>query len=218
MKKFSKMEMIKTFLQMTFIAMTIFLLTAATYAGKITIVTGSQSTIVETDMVNVESDTSTVTLSCGDTQIVSQSGEMAIPSKIIKVLLPPDADLTTVECVVQSADYEKVKGALVVRPVPPAATRINGVEKILWPKGKTIVNGKDVAIYRANAFWPRKGAKIVSTGKLRNFKIVEIAVPLAVCNPAGKKLRLLAEAVVRIDFDRADKIEPVDTLGQERAK
>ena len=59
------MKTIKTFLQMTFIAMTICLLTAATYAGNITIVTESQSTIVETDTVNVESDTSMATLRCG---------------------------------------------------------------------------------------------------------------------------------------------------------
>ena len=194
------------------------LLTAATFAGNITIVTESQNILVKTNTVNIETVDSEATLNCKDTQIVSQSGEPAIPSKIIKILLPPDADLSTVTCVVQSTDYEPLEGALDIKPVPGMGTRIDGAEVILWPEGKKIVNGKDVAIYEANALWPRKSAGIVSAGKLRNFKIVEIAVPLAVCSPADKKLWLLTDAVVCIEFERTARIDPVDTLGQKRTK
>ena len=202
------------------LAMFLCLLASASFAGNITIVTESQSNIVETDTlnINIESDTSMATLSCEDTQIVSQSGEPAIPSKIIKVLLPPDADLSTVTYVVQSTDHESVEGALDIKPVPPMGTRIDGVEVIVWPEGKEIANGKDVAIYETNALWPRQDARIVSTGELRNFKIVEIAVPLALYNPANKKLWLLTDAVVSIEFERTAEIDPVDTLGQERTK
>ena len=196
------------------------LLASASFAGNITIVTESQSNIVETDTVNIDIDsaTSMATLSSEDTQIVSRSGEPAIPSKIIKVLLPPDADLSTVTYVVQSTDHEPVEGALDIKPVPPMGTRIDGVEVIVWPEGKEIANGKDVAIYETNALWPRQDARIVSTGELRNFKIVEIAVPLALYNPANKKLWLLTDAVVGIEFERTAEIDPVDTLGQERTK
>ena len=50
------------------------LLASASFAGNITIVTESQSNIVETYTlnINIESDTSMATLSSEDTQIVSR--------------------------------------------------------------------------------------------------------------------------------------------------
>jgi hypothetical protein len=84
-------------------------------------------------------------------QWLSKSGEPDIPWKVMHVLLPPNAKLSTVEAQLQ-AEYETSTESRSILPVPPKATWIDGQQLIVWPEGKNIVDGRDVDIYQQDAF------------------------------------------------------------------
>ena len=86
-------------------------------------------------------------------QWLSQSGEPDIPWKVITVLLPPRAKLSTVEAQLQTV-YESAVESQDLPSVSAKATWIDGKEVIVWPEGKNIVDGRDVDIYERDAFWP----------------------------------------------------------------
>ena len=95
-----------------------------------------------------------------------------------------------------SESWEELPGEYEIAPVKPAAAS-NG-ERVVVSWGdkdpSRIVNGRDNAIYGSDAYFPSVPVQIVSVGKFRQFKIVELRVWLAVYNPVQKKVRVLKNA------------------------
>ena len=74
--------------------------------------------------------------SCDEVFWLSETGEPRIPWKVITVLLPPDADLSSVTCRIDGPLFETIEGTWQVAPMPPIATRDeNGQEIVIWPDG-----------------------------------------------------------------------------------
>jgi hypothetical protein len=114
-------------------------------------------------------------------QYLSQTGQPRIPWKLITVLLPPNADLSSVAGQVISIQYESLGTGWTVNPKPPAATRDEqNNEIVVWPADRVIVDGKDVEIYQADAFWPYEETRVVQASQLRQWRLAEIAVPWCV--------------------------------------
>ena len=135
---------------------------------------------------------------------LSQSGEPDIPWKVVTVLLPPRAKLSTVEAQLQTV-YESAVESQDLPSVPAKATWIDGKEVIVWPEGKNIVDGRDVDIYERDAFWPPVDTQIVSTGKKRQWKVARIAVPMVRYNPVTGQIKTLISADSQIDFAKLPK-------------
>jgi len=55
---------------------------------------------------------------CDDVQWLNQAGEPRIPWKVMTVLLPPDADSSSVSATVSDIQYESVAGTWEVSPSP----------------------------------------------------------------------------------------------------
>ncbi len=123
---------------------------------------------------------------------LSAAGEPEIPWRVLSFLLPPNADLATVECRVNTASYEAEPGAWLVSPMPPPRA-VDQTGKILedWPEGKKIQDGKDTDIYLNDAFWPAQAARVNSRGSLRGWKMVEVAIPLVRYNAVTTRLERL---------------------------
>jgi concanavalin A-like lectin/glucanase superfamily protein/PA14 domain-containing protein/peptidase C25-like protein/BACON domain-containing protein len=156
------------------------------------------------------------TFDCEEAQWLSTTGQPQIPWKIMRVLLPPNTDLATVFCSVVSAEYEPVEGIRDVVPAPPIATRRNNKEIVIWPEGKKFVDGRDVDIYGSDAFWPAPGQMIISAGKMRQWKLAKVSVPMVRYNPVRGEVQILTTADVLVDFNKAAKqeLKKADRVGR----
>ncbi len=139
------------------------------------------------ELVSVESGTLVLKYEEENIQWVNATGEPNLPSYIFHVLLPPDVDLNSVGCQLEQSDYQPLPelNGYRVQPVPPPVTWIDGKMIVVWPEGRTIRNGQDVAIYESDEFWPDKEAEIESLSALRTWQIARIALPLIRYNPVA---------------------------------
>ena len=134
-------------------------------------------------------------------QYLSQTGQPQIPWKLITVLLPPNADLSSVAGQVISIQYESFGTGWTVKHMPPAATRDEqNNEIIVWPADRAIVDGKDIEIYQADAFWPYEENRVIQASQSRQWRLAEIAVPLVRYNPVTGELLKLTSADVNVDY------------------
>ncbi|MHC4736865.1 MAG: hypothetical protein ACYTDW_20805 [Planctomycetota bacterium] len=139
----------------TLLAVCVLMFSTLAQGASITLNTGTEGTVVlQTSPVEVKSDgAGTVVFSCDDVFWLSDTGEPRIPWKVITVLLPPDADLSSLTCRIERPVLESIAGSWQVEPMPPIATRDeNGQEIVLWPEDKRIIDGRDADIYEHDAF------------------------------------------------------------------
>jgi len=178
---------------------------------------------LETAPVEVKSgNEGAAVFSCDEVFWLSDTGEPRIPWKVITVLLPTDADLSSLTCRIGWPVLESIAGSWQVEPMPPIATRDeNGQEIVIWPEDKRIVDGRDANIYERDAFWPQEQVRLSGTGKIRKWKLAEVAIPLVRYNPVSGRLLRLAEAEITVDFQ--SKVRSLDTdrpdpLGRSRVR
>jgi hypothetical protein len=207
-----------------FLLVFVLMLSTLVQGASITLNTGTEGTIaLETTRVEVESGgAGKAVFSCDDVFWLSDTGQPRIPWKVITVLLPPDADLSSVRCRLERTALETIAGSWQVEPMPPIATRDeNGQEIVIWPEDKRIINGRDADIYERDAFWPEELVRLTSVGKLRNWRLAEVAVPLVRYNPVSGRLMQLTEAGITVDFRRQVRLPVIDRpdpLGRSRVR
>jgi len=188
-----------------FVSMCVLVFSTFAQGASITLNTGAEGTVgLQTAPVEVESGGDGMAVfSCGDVRWLSDTGEPRIPWKVITVLLPPDAKLSSVTCRIERPVFETIAGTWQVEPMPPIATRDeNGYEIVVWPEDKRIVDGRDVDIYERDEFWPEEQVRLTGMGKLRKWRLAEVAVPLVRYNPVRGWLLQLTEAGITVDFQR----------------
>ncbi|MGD0077411.1 MAG: right-handed parallel beta-helix repeat-containing protein [Sedimentisphaerales bacterium] len=130
-------------------------------------------------------------------------GEPMLPYKSVTLLVPPDANLATATAGLGSGSWEDLPGEYEIAAVKPAAASNGERVVVSWGnKDKSlIVDGKDTSIYGSDAYFPSNPVQVVSVGKFRQFKLVELRVWLAAYNPVQKKVRVLknAEAALTVN-------------------
>ena len=174
-------------------------------AAQILVTVDGQQTLVETSSVAVGiSPDGTAVFGVDDTQVqmVSESGQPAIPWQVVQLLLPANATLETVGTRLQ-ASYVPVLGSWYVAPAPPMGTRDPfDQEIVVWPSGRTIVDGHDAVLYGTNSFWPQDEARLMSTGRLSHWQLAEVAVPLFRYNPVTGALLELSAATLNVTSEK----------------
>jgi Peptidase family C25/S-layer homology domain len=133
-------------------------------------------------------------------QYLTQSGEAMVPYNVIKVLLPPNADLNTVSATIDNVKVDELTGEWEVRPKPPEATWDGKKVITIWPKGKIIVNGYDINIYEENVLFPENLVGTITTGQTRIWRMVDIPIALYKFNPVTKKLYRLVKGTLIVEF------------------
>jgi len=135
-----------------------------------------------------------------EVQYLSDTGEPAIPYMIVRIVLPPEADPATAVAAVKNRRFEEQPGTWQIRPTPTVATRIHGKEVVAWPAGRTFSEGKDPAIYEQEGLFPRDPVAGVTSGKLRQWQIVEVAVAAFQYEPLTGRLYRLAKGKLVVNF------------------
>jgi hypothetical protein len=207
-----------------FLSMCVLIFSTLAQGASITLSTGAEGTVaLETGFVEVESGRAgAAAFSCDNVHWLSDTGEPRIPWKVITVLLPPNAALSSVTCRIERLVLESIAGTWQVEPMPPIATwDENGQVIVVWPEDKRIVDGRDADIYERDAFWPEEQVRLSGTGKLRQWRLAEVAIPLVRYNPVSGELLQLAGADITVDFQckvRSLDIDRPDPLGRSRVQ
>ncbi len=167
----------------------------------------------------------TATFDCPAAQWLNRPGEPAIPWHVMTILLPPDVDLQTISVALAEGQWQQVQGTWTVAPTPPVATWHDDGQVIHWPADKTIVDGRDVAVYAQDALWPAIDAQLLTTGRLRKYRLAQAALPLAKYNPTKGTLHRLTGGQVVVRFEQPDgdlpaaaQAELSDPIGEDRVR
>jgi len=128
-----------------------------------------------------------------------EPGSPELPFVCYTYLLPPDADLDNVTASLEGVTEEILPGIFDVKPaLPPTA---NG--EIIYPAGLRIVNGKNSAVYNTNAFFPQTCIGEVITGKLDEYKLVDVYVHPFRYNPVTKQLKKITGGTLVVTTQKA---------------
>lgn len=132
-------------------------------------------------------------------QLWAEPAQPALPVYRASILLPPDADLGSVTYSIEGALEERIPGNLAVEPAPLHATTLGQ----LFPRNRTIVDGRDVQAYAENTLLPKQTVTVLDIGLKNCFKIVDLQVSLCRYNPAAQALYQLKSGtlVVRCGTD-----------------
>jgi len=122
-------------------------------------------------------------------EVYGEPGRPLLPSKRYFFLVPPDADLSRCSFSIKGLKEKTLDGVFTVAPAQPGYTR-NGP---VWPEKRNIVDGKDVAVYSNNAFFPGSYIQDVKAEQMRCFKIVQVRVYLSQFNPVSGTLKTMTQ-------------------------
>ncbi len=136
-----------------------------------------------------------------DLQFPGRTGQPNLPYRVLKILLPPEADLETVSVSLDNVVETFVGGLWDVEPVPPMATWDG--EKIveIWPEDRIFEEGKDVAVYVSDTLFPVSRTLEARTGELRELKVVDVPVALFRYNPVTRRLVRFENAEVVVGYE-----------------
>ncbi|MBN1647608.1 MAG: VCBS repeat-containing protein [Spirochaetales bacterium] len=157
-----------------------------------------------------------------DIRFCSRPGEPQLPFVVADILLPPAADLDSVEVSIQDLQELTLEGPLMVKPQPPEIMITEESTNQAWPEGKKIIDGKDADIYEKDAFFPEGPLFEYTAGQLRVYKIVTVTICLARYNPRTETLMQLTDGDIKIeyslDYSSSPELSVPDYIGAERVK
>ncbi len=122
-----------------------------------------------------------------DQSLHGEPGQPNLPRNTLTFLLPAQADMNNISVVMENVQEKELDGNFEVEAALPPTT----AGKAFWPKNRNIENGKDVDVYRRNAFFPANHVIKVTPGKMRQYKVVQVSVAPVRYNPVTGKLKMI---------------------------
>ncbi len=135
-------------------------------------------------------------------QRLNPVGAPNLPWQVLDVLLPPDAALSSVTVDLSGERWEAVDHALQIAPAPPEMTWKDGRPVIDWPHDRQLVDGRDTLFYAIDAQYPEAPVKLINTGRMRQYRLVQVGVALFKWNPIRNRLQRLIRGEIKVSFDR----------------
>ncbi len=127
-------------------------------------------------------------------KISGHAGHPALPVETFSLLLPGDADVKTVVVSLRDVEIETIPGVFNVRPVQMPQFRTG------YKVSEHVIPGKDAGVYSVNALYPKDNVTILSTGRMHQYKIVEIACYPFQYNPVTGKLVKISRGKIIVDY------------------
>jgi hypothetical protein len=124
----------------------------------------------------------------GSAALYGEPGQPELPYYTVTLLLPPTTDPAGVSVVLEDVSATDLDGVYFVKPALPPVSRDSAIE---WPTGRTIVDGQDVSIYQADAFFPQSNLGAVKFGSLRQYRLLEVKIFPYRYNPLSATLQKL---------------------------
>lgn len=133
----------------------------------------------------------------GNFNSFADPGKPNIPCISKRFLLPYDTDLSTINVNIKS-DKKLINGNFEVPPVGP--NNIDGED--VWLGEDKIVEGKNISIYSKDEFFPANQLVNFQTGKLKDYKIIEIYYSPIQYNPISKTIKKAYNSSLSITFKK----------------
>jgi hypothetical protein len=127
----------------------------------------------------------------------------------IKFVLPDDVDFDTVSVTIENLTETEVS-SVDIMPFPEIPGTFGEYsedqfsEGVYYPDGATIVDGKNVAVYETDSFFPENYIESVNKGRYRTTKIVTVYINPYLWNPVQKKLKSVTSGVLKINYTSND--------------
>jgi len=132
---------------------------------------------------------------------LSEPGQPDVPFLLLKVLLPPEADLSSVQVSLSEVTLDLVLDSVMVRPALPPVTWDGEKEVTFWPEEREIVEGRDVSIYSGSDPFPFNMVYPPRTGEIRGWKVVDVPLALFQYDPVNGALSRLVSGNINIDYE-----------------
>lgn len=135
-----------------------------------------------------------------NTPLYGETGCPELPRQTVKVLLPPEASLTSVTAEMTGVTFQDLTGLWEVKPVGPRRALSGETEE--WPVGVTFCNGRNQSVYQNNRFFPEQNLLRVLAGQQRKWKLATLQIAPYQYNPVTRSLRRLTGGKVIIHYDK----------------
>ncbi len=131
---------------------------------------------------------------------IGEPGEPNLPVRSYRFVLPPDADLSSVNVEILESHGRKLDGSYDIEPGGPFCL-VSDPETLDWGAGKDIVDGKDMNVYGKDALYPAQVAGLYDTAQMRKWKFALIKFSPFQYNPKEKSLVLHQSVKIRISYE-----------------
>lgn len=105
---------------------------------------------------------------------ISSPGDPALPFKDLYIILPPNANPSSVSAALVGATTQTTSSGGQVAPAPPMVTGSAAGDVQDWGPGKRIEAGRNTLVYGADSFYPRSNVEVVAVGSLRKWRIATV--------------------------------------------
>ncbi|HPY72807.1 MAG TPA: C25 family cysteine peptidase [Methanothrix sp.] len=141
-------------------------------------------------------------------------GDPLLVHRVYNVLVPPEAVGSELSMEVVSQEVQVLEGTYEIGPVGPLAPapaddEFGGVAWAeCWGLGKTIVDGRNLAVYERDENYPEPFAVLLPYSEMRKWKFARVDFFPLQYNPVSKRLTLVKSCVVEISYRSSP--EPLD--------
>ncbi len=125
-------------------------------------------------------------------------GSPVLPSKSYTFLVPPDADLSSVTFEIQGLTEKLFDGKFQIMPARPPKS----IDGPVWPDAGNYVDGRDIAIYERNAWFPDNYVQDVTVSQMRCYKIVRVRVYFSKFNPVTGSIKCMTGGKLIVNVTR----------------
>ena len=137
-----------------------------------------------------------------DVQRIGQTGEPSLPCQSIRVLLPPDTDLSTVRAIITGCEWTGIDGEWDISPVMPYVRGDGEDTCAVSLADEAIAGSRDAGIYESDALFPGEPVRKVDVQVMRGWKMAQVLYAPMAYNPVEKKLFQLSGSAIEITFER----------------
>ena len=181
----------------------VLLLGLVLWAGGAIADTGTIHVAVEPLAIAIDVDAAGQTRFSGPAlQRLNPVGAPDLPWQVVDVLLPPDVDPDSVSVQLTGAEWQLADSDAHIGPAPPESTWQDGRAMVAWPDDRQFVDGRDQAVYGEDIDYPAEPVKRVTTGRMRQWCLAQIAVARFAYNPTHRQLRQLMRGEIDVTFCR----------------
>jgi len=151
----------------------------------------------------LKSDTGFDVIEMGELSPLLSPGDPLLPHKVFEILIPQDADPSSLTMTIVSAKERPLEGRFNIEPAGPIVSQASGSSsQPYWGSGKKIVNGRNIAVYENDTTFPVQSVTMHGPSQMRKWKYVPIDFIPFRYNPVSGSLTLIENVTIRICYNR----------------
>lgn len=132
----------------------------------------------------------------------SAPGYPALPSRNLRLAVPPDTDLDSISITLESEDVIVIPGDYDIQPLSVPVPVGGSSYKRHWPANVDQATGKDRSAYSSNTSYPGSFVAPLPYSQMRKWKMARCEFSPFQYNPVTKQLLLLRSGTIRVTFAR----------------